>query len=51
MYEGKEYILADLTRLFNMTHGAMSHHHYTNGKPLHEVFGIEASKLVELPRR
>ena len=50
-YKELEYTLADLTRLFGMTHGAMSHQHYTNSKPLHEVFGISASELVELPRR
>lgn len=49
-YEGKNYTLAELTRYFGLTHGAMSHQHYTNKRPLHEVFGLAEHALIELPQ-
>ena len=50
-YAGKEYILADLERLFGISHGAFSHQHYTNKKSINEIFGLAESELIELPRR
>lgn len=51
LYKGKEVILRDLVELFGMTHGAVSHHLYTNETPVHVVFGIPEEDIVELPKR